>query len=490
MNRAIEQAGSLFTGWIHSCLFCPPGADDDSFHHDKSAGQNGMYCYSLNKDESRSQTVVLTRTLGAEREMRVCHTQPHLVPPMKLVVYDDLPSPGPPPRVTSLPSWLMDGKDLRESRASNRTSTISFKKRSTAPIRISAPSDFRRVPLFATTTPGSPPTLELSFNTPGHHLPELPQFEDFQVEENRRQTLTRPAKVLKPADTGRLSQARSHHRASSSVQLSRKPVGSGSRRSSLATLEHHLERAPPAPSPLIPHFSTRPSTVTGMTASLYSPLPTTTITTTTRPDSTGIPGPAFPSDPPPSAIPEPQTPLQAHLQARTPLPPTDEDRPSSSSVPRPPTTSSSSDGPANRTPPRTGRVTQWLFNTPTSTSTSTNSRTSLPAFPTAWKPSFATDKTPFRLRSRTLSGSTLASSASSPSISTTANMTGAAAVAQLNKTTPSPSSSTTTFPRQTARPSEDQPHYQPYPTIYESDDLRRSYYENQSHSQSPIGVAF
>ncbi|PLB37836.1 uncharacterized protein BDW47DRAFT_35032 [Aspergillus candidus] len=472
MNRAIEQAGSLFTGWIHSCLFCPTGADDDSFHHDRSARQN-----------------------GAEREMRVCHTQPHLVPPMKLVVYDDLPSPGPPPRVTSLPSWMMDGKDIRASRASNRTSTISFKKRtstisfkkrSTAPIRISAPSDFRRVPLLATTTPGNPPALELSFNTPGYHLPELPQFEDFQLEENRRQTLSRPAKVLKPADTGRLSQARSHHRASSSVHLSRKPVGSGSRRSSLATLEHHLERSLPAPSPLIPHFSTRPSTVTGMTASLYSPLPTTTITTT-RPDSTGIPGPAFPSDPPPSAIPEPQTPLQAHLQARPSLPPTDEDRPSSSSVQRPPTTSSSSDSPANQTPPRTGRVTQWLFNTaPTSTS-STTSRTSLPAFPTTWKPSFTTDKSPFRLRSRTLSGSTLASSASSPSISTTNNMTGAAAP---NKTTPSPASSTTVFPRQTARPSEDHAPYQPYPTIYESDDLRRSYYENQSHSHSPIGVAF
>ena len=113
---------------------------------------------------------------GVEREMHV-HDQPHLVPPMKLVFYDEMPqSPMMPPRSPHRVSqWVSHGRDIA-SRASDRASLRVRKKVSkqsiTAPILITHPSDlpFRREPRYR--------PLELSIYLPGNRLSDLPEFED------------------------------------------------------------------------------------------------------------------------------------------------------------------------------------------------------------------------------------------------------------------------------------------------------------------------
>lgn len=196
---------------------------------------------------------------GVEREMQVCHTQPHLVPPMKLVVYDDLPSPSVHRhrQRNSLSSWVSEGRNLA-SRASTRAS-MSWKRQSTAPLRIGAPTDFRRVDSFhleSTPMPALPKQyqpLELSIHRSGHRLSDLPSFEEFQVDDNhQRQTMASPPRALTPLSV-RARRCQSSHAA---VSVSRKPVGSGECRS-FADFEHPIE--PPQPvriaSTLIPHFS-------------------------------------------------------------------------------------------------------------------------------------------------------------------------------------------------------------------------------------------
>ncbi|PYH94217.1 hypothetical protein BO71DRAFT_450241 [Aspergillus ellipticus CBS 707.79] len=499
MKQAIERAGSIFTGWISSCLFClGPRDDDESAHHQQAMNQR-----------------------GAEREMRICHTQPHLVPPMK-VVYNDLPSPRPLPRASTLPSWVVEGRN-RASRASNRAS-MSLKRKSTAPVRISGPSDFRRVSMFPTTELDGFHPLELGFTSPRNRLPELPRFEEYQLEgdpSRDRAPLTRPPRALSTAENnnGRISHPRTQHRPSSSFQLVRKPVGSGSRRSSLATLEQLLERQAqtqptPMASPLIPHFSTRSAALTASLASPTSPKPdltksqvrnevprggpnshnTTTTTTTTIPAV-----PRTPTRPNPPSLQDRPFPS---------IPPEDSPSSGSTSTSHPPTTPSESRPPTtpsdnpNRTPSRSGRVTQWLFQTTTPSTTTSNSNSNTN---TTTQPVPTTDKNnPFRIRSRTLSGSTLASSIT--------NLTGGG----HPRTTPSLASATImrasshpdaqdfdlplaspflpkqTFPAVTEEPS--------YPTIYEGgepqqlqdhedyEDLRSQYYENYRHSA--VGLAF
>ncbi|KAL5364522.1 hypothetical protein BJX96DRAFT_136179 [Aspergillus floccosus] len=497
MIRASEQAGSLVTGWISSCLFCPATRDDDEkFHHRQSIKQR-----------------------GAERDMQICHTQPHLVPPMRLVVYDDLPSPGPPPRrASSIPSWVVEGSRSLASRASNRAS-MTFRRKSAAPapLRISAPSDFRRVPTFS-LQPGDSAfrPLELSFNTPKNPLPDLLHiFDNIQLDHERHHQeipgLKRPPRALSsPADVNPLHFSRpGSHYPSSSFQLPRKPVGSGSRRSSLATLEQLLDRqSVPIASPLIPHFSTRSSTVTGLTASVISPLPSrldfpesggadipvnqqrpVTTTTTTSTSSRVPQTPRLPDRP----IPTDDQPVlpQSHNPPTTPL----DTRPLT-------TTSSSSESTLQRTPPRAGRVTQWLFQTGPK-----------PFALGSWKPPQAAHLVnPFRVRSRTLSGSTV--------VSAQTNMTAATTVAgpPVRASTSSsfaPESSalakelelapSTSFSRPlppSASPATRHPLLpsmsddRTYPTIYEGqpqkhheyEDLALSHYGNYRHSA--VGVAF
>ncbi|KAJ5089710.1 hypothetical protein N7532_008394 [Penicillium argentinense] len=232
------QAALLFTGWIRSCVSClSPGEQSQE-------DQVGL------KDEHLEER-------GVQREMQVCHTQPHLVPPMKLVVYDDLPSPSVHRhrQRNSLSSWVSEGKNLA-SRASTRAS-MSWKRSSANPLKIGAPTDFRRVDSFhlesIPAVPKQYQPLQLSIHRSGNRLSDLPSFESFQLDDSpQRQTMAFPPRALTPPGV-RARRCQSSHPA---MSVSRKPVGSGEPRS-VATIEHSIE--PPQPvriaSTLVPHFS-------------------------------------------------------------------------------------------------------------------------------------------------------------------------------------------------------------------------------------------
>ncbi|KAJ5835509.1 hypothetical protein N7447_001535 [Penicillium robsamsonii] len=226
---ALEKAGPLFTGWARSCLTCLPGEDGCQ---PRQAGN------------------------GVQREMKICHTQPHLVPPMKLVVYDDIPSPSIHQHRNSLSSWFNDSRNLA-SRASHRAS-MTLKRSSTTPLKIGAPSDFRRVQSFhdhpSQSFQAPPPQtyqpLDLRIHRSGNRLSDLPSFEAFQLNEStQRKTLPVPPRAL-TTSTG----VRDRYCQKAFI-VSRKPVGSQKRRS-LGNLEPSFVKEPVrTTSTLVPHFS-------------------------------------------------------------------------------------------------------------------------------------------------------------------------------------------------------------------------------------------
>ncbi|KAJ9203650.1 hypothetical protein DTO164E3_280 [Paecilomyces variotii] len=337
----MERAG-MFTAWISSCLSCVWPEDEHAAH------QRAM------------------NNKGIEREMAVCHSQPHLVPPMKLVVYDDLPSPGPPPRSSSLPSWLTEGRSLA-SRASNRAS-MSLRRKSTTRLTIGAPTDFRRVQPPSSRVDGFRP-LELSIYMPGSRLSDLPEFDEFQLDDNGQPTL--PSRAVTPTPTMERSFSKFQN---SSFQFARKPVGSGSRRSSVATMDLLLDlRRPSATAdPLIPHFALR------------TPRPSLDVSEEPRPCQK--PQLATASG---DTIPRKKN-APAPLSNR-PLPPTPADPETlvDSPLPASPTSLSS----------HSGRIREWLSQPHGPVSTPPSS----PRKPTSYAPS------PQYSRSRTLSASTISS---------------------------------------------------------------------------------
>lgn len=460
-----------------------------------------------------------TSFVGAEREMQICHSQPHLVPPMKLVVYEDLPSPG-PPRASSFSTWVMEEGRNMASRASSRAS-MSFRRKSTAPVRISAPTDFRRVttlpPISAVSTEYRP--LELSFQSPTDPLPDLPRFSDFGIEEDQPQQapIARPPRAFSSMTEASYQTRPRTHRPSSSFNLPRKPVGSGSRRSSLATLELLMEKQVPVSHPLIPHFSIRYSTAsvaTGLaTATLDSP--------PTWPDST-VGALPLSNNPPPrgshnataSTTHNPPNPTTLQDKSLPPIPAKPPLAPGRGrhlyESPATPVDNGPLEPLANPSPSRSSRVTQWLLQQTTPPKTHTNPH------PTSRRPSF-TDKFSMRIRSRTLSGSTLA-----PSINNIDSMPRAFKVTPTT-TTPSLSHTTTAgtmttartstldsriekefempyvfTPRQTHSSNLSEENPRSHPTIHEarqhSPDNKSSYhtpaYYHDHHNHSAIGVAF
>lgn len=191
--------------------------------------------------------------------MQICHSQPHLVPPMKLVFYGDLPSPGavsPSKSSPSLPPWVHETKSLA-NRASRRASVLLTRKKTQSQLTISAPTDFRRVDPPQRRSSFRP--LELSIYSPGNRLSDLPEFSGFDLD------VSIPPSPLPRALMSPFNSAGHLRRDSSPFHLARKPVGSApSRRSSLATVELQLQQAQMQArqsmdaillSPLIPHFS-------------------------------------------------------------------------------------------------------------------------------------------------------------------------------------------------------------------------------------------
>ncbi|KAF7511861.1 hypothetical protein GJ744_003094 [Endocarpon pusillum] len=122
----------------------------------------------------RSGSVAVTS--GVEREMKVRHNQAHLVPPMKLVFYDEMPkSPGPSPgSANRMSNWVSRGKEFA-SKASIRAS-LMIKNKLSMP-DISAPLPVTTADCMSPRRQQLRP-LELSIYLPGNRLSDLPGFED------------------------------------------------------------------------------------------------------------------------------------------------------------------------------------------------------------------------------------------------------------------------------------------------------------------------
>jgi hypothetical protein len=178
---------------------------------------------------------------------------------MKLVVYDDLPMSSVHQRQNSLSSWINESRQLA-SRASTRAS-MSMKRSSITPLKISAPSDFRRVqsfqsPGFHGFTPLQPPAsteyqpLDLRIHRSGNRLSDLPSFDSFHLDESpQRKTLPAPPRPLIASAAVR------HHRYQATSVVSRKPIGSPRSRS-FGNLEPLIIKEPVRISNnLVPHFS-------------------------------------------------------------------------------------------------------------------------------------------------------------------------------------------------------------------------------------------
>ncbi|EEP81665.1 predicted protein [Uncinocarpus reesii 1704] len=160
---------------------------------------------------------------GVERVVSIYNNnqQPQTIPPMKLVIYDDLPSPNDayPPSL-SMSKWITEGRDLA-SKSNTRKSLLSrtMTRNRRSKIRsISAPTNFRRVTQPTNRRLSFRP-LELSIYAPGNHLPDLPEFSDFDLDGPQ----VPPRAIWSPT-------FKSHHRrysdTPSTFSVPRKPVGS------------------------------------------------------------------------------------------------------------------------------------------------------------------------------------------------------------------------------------------------------------------------
>jgi hypothetical protein len=112
--------------------------------------------------------------LGVEREMKICHHQPHLVPPMKLVFYDDMPATPQPPPPSQLSQLVAQGRNLA-SRASGRASLSVRKKPSSRP-SISGPIPIQSADDLPFRRRNQYRPLELSIYLPDNRLSDLPDF--------------------------------------------------------------------------------------------------------------------------------------------------------------------------------------------------------------------------------------------------------------------------------------------------------------------------
>ncbi|KKZ60361.1 hypothetical protein EMCG_04919 [[Emmonsia] crescens] len=221
---SMEQVGSGLKPWL-ACLSCIWQRGDGQAHEHP------------------------THDMRVEREMKPCHDQPHLVPPMKLVFYDDLPGPG-ASRSSSISNWVAEGWTLA-SRATDRKS-FSTRRKATKHIShaptISEPVNFRRLnPPVSRLEPFRP--LELSIYRAGNRLSDLPEFDVFDIDiPNKLESSgpKLPPKVFSPVDGSTI------HGPLSSFKVPRKPVGSISYRplSVSDRIEVHDHRSP-APGPIL-----------------------------------------------------------------------------------------------------------------------------------------------------------------------------------------------------------------------------------------------
>lgn len=222
------------------------------------------------------------------RDMTACHNQPHVVPPMRPVFYDDKSGQGYiPQHHNSISSWPQEHQDsaTRAPRWGRKPKNES----SAMPLKISAPSNFRVlqssryeeihnfVDIKSTSSsrsnsrstspsppPPPPPTptptpsihyqpLDLRIHQSDNRLSDLPSFKAFQLNEITQHNTVSVPRALN---------------YSAGIQ---QPVGS----ERLSSLGHpgprSLEERDQVTSRLIPHFSTRIPVDLIQTAEVKSP---------------------------------------------------------------------------------------------------------------------------------------------------------------------------------------------------------------------------
>lgn len=148
--------------------------------------------------------------------MQICHNQPHLVPPMKLVFYDDMPPTPQPVPPSHLSQLVTQGKSLA-SKASVRAS-LSIRKKPPSRPSISGPLPhpstddlpFRRRCQFR--------PLELSIYMPDNRLSDLPEFDVADFNED--------GEILLPAKALVRSKSEEHLKLSPSPSVSKNPTTS------------------------------------------------------------------------------------------------------------------------------------------------------------------------------------------------------------------------------------------------------------------------
>lgn len=111
----------------------------------------------------------LMNPTGIEREMRIMYQQPHLVPPMKLTVFDAMPATPTPPAPSQLSKLVSQGKASLRSSLSIRRPRPSISEPQ-PPFPASQDLPFRRP-----TQKYRP--LELSIYMPNNRLSDLPEFD-------------------------------------------------------------------------------------------------------------------------------------------------------------------------------------------------------------------------------------------------------------------------------------------------------------------------
>lgn len=111
----------------------------------------------------------LMNLTGIEREMRIMYQQPHLVPPMKLTVFDSMPTTPTPPPPSQLSKLVSQGKASLRSSLSIRRPRPSISEPQ-PPLPTCQDLPFRRP-----TRKYRP--LELSIYMPTNRLSDLPEFD-------------------------------------------------------------------------------------------------------------------------------------------------------------------------------------------------------------------------------------------------------------------------------------------------------------------------
>ncbi|KAH0539126.1 hypothetical protein FGG08_004297 [Glutinoglossum americanum] len=219
----------------------------------------------------------IAAVIVVEKEMLICHQQPHLVPPPTVTPWAEHPANNPsyqPP----LSQWRARSRSLA-SRASSRGSFRVGRRPRTEPRpSISAPSDFRRVESFrrpgATFRP-----LELSIYLPENRLSPLPLFStnDLNTE------LEYPAPVAFSQRRDSLLSNSQYSVSRGNFRIARKPVAlspDGGRRSSdtrstPSTTDSEWLAQPLCPRPNLPESASSQDLIAALEEKLpKSPPPT------------------------------------------------------------------------------------------------------------------------------------------------------------------------------------------------------------------------